>query len=117
LMKGPELGSEGEPGWEAGLASTLIGGFLMITASVGMVFNVSVASVGRSIMSRSDAQLHGVSTAIILVCVFWAAASGLWLGVRGRGSLALAGRSLGVTAIIMWLLFAVGQAFVLVPMW
>jgi hypothetical protein len=116
-MKDPQVGSEGEPGWEPGLASTLIGGFLMLTAAVGMVFNILVASTGRSVMSRSDARLHGISTAIILACAFWAAAWGLRLGVRGRGSLAIAGRSLGVTAAVMWLLFAIGQAFVLVPMW
>jgi hypothetical protein len=116
-MKDPQSGSEGEPGWESGLASTLIGGFLMLTAAVGMVFNILVASSGRSVMSRSDARLHGISTAIILACAFWAAACGLRLGMRGHGSLAIAGRSLGVTAVIMWLLFAIGQAFVLVPMW
>ncbi len=116
-MKDLQSGPEREPGWESGLASTLIGGFLMLTATVGMVFNVLIASVGRTIMSRSDARLHGISTAIILACVFWAAACGLRLSVRGRGSLAIAGRSLGVTAVVMWLLFAIGQAFVLVPMW
>jgi hypothetical protein len=39
-MKDPELAWEGKPGWESRLASTLIGGFLMLTASVEMVFNV-----------------------------------------------------------------------------
>jgi hypothetical protein len=116
-MKDPEFDAEREPSWESGLASTLIGGFLMLTASIGMVFNVMIASVGRSIMNRTDARLHGISTAIILACVLWAAACGLRLGVRGRGALAVAGRSLGVAAVVMWLIFAVGQAFVLVPIW
>ncbi len=33
-MEEPRLGSAGESGWEAGLASTLIGGFLMLTAVI-----------------------------------------------------------------------------------
>jgi hypothetical protein len=115
-MKDPELAWEGKPGWESRLASTLIGGFLMLTASVEMVFNVLVASVGRSIRSRFDARSHGISTVIVLACVLWAAACGLRLGLRGRGGLAVAGRTLGV-AVILWLLFALGQVMVLVPMW
>ena len=116
-MKDLELGPEGEPSWEAGLASTLIGGFLMLTACIGMVFNILVASIGRSVMGRLDARLHGIGTTIILACVLWAATCGLRLGLRGSGSLAIAGRSLGATAIVMWLLFAIGQTFVLVPLW
>jgi hypothetical protein len=116
-MKDPQLDWDRGHDWESGLASTLIAGFLMLTASVGMVFNLLVAALGRSIMGHADARLHGLSTAIILACAFWAAACGLRLGIRGRGGLAVAGRSLGVTAVVMWLVFAIGQAFVLAPMW
>ena len=116
-MKDPQLDWERGPDWESGLASTLIGGFLMIAAAVGIVFNILLASVSRSIMGQSDARLHGLSTTIVLACVFWTAACGLRLSVRGRGGLAVAGRSLGVAAVVMWLVFAIGQAFVLVPMW
>jgi hypothetical protein len=102
---------------EAGLASALVGGCLTLTAAVGLVFNILVATAGSRVMSRSDARLHGISTAVTLVCVAWAVATGLRLGLRGRGGLAVAGRTLGVLAALLWVLFAIGQAFVLAPLW
>jgi uncharacterized membrane-anchored protein YitT (DUF2179 family) len=101
--------------WQHGLAAAIAGGVLSVVGAVGLVFNVLVATAGRSIMSRTDARQHGVSTAVILLAVAWVVIGGIRAG--GRGPLGQVGRaSLGLAAVL-WVLFAVGQAFVLAPLW
>jgi hypothetical protein len=110
---------EGDPeradDWQRGLAVAVAGGVLSVVAAVGMVFSVLVATGGRTFMSRTDARLHGVSTAVILLGVVWVAVSGIRAG--GRGPLGQVGRSLLALAVLLWVVFAVGQAFTLAPMW
>jgi len=100
---------------ESGLASTLLGGFLLLAAAIGLVLNVQIATAGRTIMDRADARLHGIGTALVLACVVWAVVCGI--RISGRGALAQSGRVLLVLAGLVWALFALGQAFVLAPLW
>jgi hypothetical protein len=113
-MIDPEF-DKGEPGWESGLAATLIGGFLLLTAAIGIVFNIQVAEAGPRIMDRTDARLHAILTVFILGVASWTIFVGLKLAFRGRGPLAASGRSLGFMAAAAWAAFALGQTFVLVP--
>ena len=88
----------------------LTGGFLLLTAAVGLVFDVLVAAAGLSVMNRTDVRLHAAGTGVLLVGVVWTFAAG---PRGGRGPLGQAGRLLLVLAAVMWVLFAVGPVFVL----
>lgn len=106
------MSSESEAA-ESGLAACLIGSTLVLAAMVGFVFNVQLAAVGRSIMGRLDWLLHSVGTTVVLILMLALAAQGKTLADRGHGGLARAGRSLNVIAAVLWVLVAIGEAFVL----
>lgn len=55
--------------WQHGLAGAMIGSVLSIVAAVGLVFNVTVATARWTILNRTDARLHGIGTAVILIAV------------------------------------------------
>jgi hypothetical protein len=111
---------------ECGLASMLLGGFLVLAAALGFILNALVAVHGRSILTPFQVRLHALATATVVTLMFWAvrvgmrlsfAAAGRTPGAGSPSALAGAGFVLNVLAGTLWLLFAFNAAFVVAGLW
>jgi hypothetical protein len=108
---------------ECGLASALLGGFVLVAGAVSFVFNLLVAVHGRTVLLPYQVRLHTLGTAAVVALMLWAVGLGVRLsgraaGARGeRSGLATAGWALNVVAGALWVLFAINTAFIVASLW
>lgn len=115
-----ETGSDAEntaTARDVGLASVMIGGFLIVTVGVGFVLNWQMLIHGRSMMSPLDIRLGAACNAACIALLIWVAVTGLRLSSRAAIGLAGAGRTLNIVALIDLGFLAVNAAAIYHSLW